>query len=220
MGELYVSALHEAGKARIVTAIAVSSGQSRWSSPLQRRGDVLHKHVWFGIVLAAALSVLYPAAAARAQWVTVAPPESGFSALLPGAPEYRHLPAKPKVDTRVWLVHDAKRFFLIGVTNYDAHIDADLELELDVKNFLTSDKGTLKAQTRVTFSKAPDGPLPAVDFTFTDAAGPGRSLVVVSGDRAYQVVVRAENGYDGTADMARVINSFRITRPSRHWQGG
>jgi hypothetical protein len=38
----------------------------------------------------------------------------------------------------------------------------------------------------VTFSKAPDGPLAAVDFTFTDAAGPGRSLVVVSGDRAYQ----------------------------------
>jgi hypothetical protein len=62
--------------------------------------------------------------------------------------------------------------------------------------------GTLKAQTRVTFSNAPDGLLPAVDFTFTDAAGPGRSLVVVSGDRAYQVVVRAENGYDGTADMA------------------
>ena len=116
-------------------------------------------------------------------------------------------------------MHDAKRFFLIGVTDYDAHIDADRELELDVKNFLTSDKGTLKAQTRVTFSNAPDGPLPAVDFTFTDAAGPGRSLVVVSGDRAYQVVVRAENGYDGSADMARVINSFRITQPSRHWQG-
>jgi hypothetical protein len=42
---------------------------------------------------------------------------------------------------------------------------------------------------------------------------------VVSGDRAYQVVVRAENGYDGKADMARVINSLRITQPARHWQG-
>jgi len=33
------------------------------------------------------------------------------------------------------------------------------------------------------------------------------------------VVVRAENGYNGTADTARIINSFRITQPSRHWQG-
>ncbi len=179
----------------------------------------MHKHVWLGIALSAAASVLLAATEASAQWVTVAPADGGFSAVLPGPAEFKRLPAKPKVDTRVWLVHDAKRFSLIGVTDYDAHIDAERELELDVKNFLASDKGTLKAQTRVTFSRAPDGPLPAVDFTFTDAAGPGRSLVVVSGDRAYQVVVRAENGYDGSADMARVINSFRITQPSRHWQG-
>jgi hypothetical protein len=96
-------------------------------------GDVLHKHVWFGIVLAAALSVLYPATEASAQWVTVAPADGGFSAVLPGRAEFKRLPAKPKVDTRVWLVHDAKRFFLIGV------IDAERELELDVKNFLASD---------------------------------------------------------------------------------
>jgi hypothetical protein len=102
-------------------------------------GDVLHKHVWFGIVLAAALSVLYPATEASAQWVTVAPADGGFSAVLPGRAEFKRLPAKPKVDTRVWLVHDAKRFFPIGVTDYDAHIDAERELELDVKNFLASD---------------------------------------------------------------------------------
>lgn len=99
----------------------------------------MHKHVWFGIVLAAALSVLYPATEASAQWVTVAPADGGFSAVLPGRAEFKRLPAKPKVDTRVWLVHDAKRFFLIGVTDYDAHIDAERELELDVKNFLASD---------------------------------------------------------------------------------
>jgi hypothetical protein len=179
----------------------------------------MRKHVWFGIALSAALSVLLAATEASAQWATVAPPDGGFTAVLPGKAEFRLLPAKPKVVTKVWLVHDAKLFSLIGVTDYDAHIDTERELELDVKNFLTSDGGTLKAQQRLTFSKAPDGPLPAVEFTFTDAAGPGRSLVVVSGDRAYQVVVRAENGYNGTADTARIINSFRITVPSRHWQG-
>jgi hypothetical protein len=116
-------------------------------------------------------------------------------------------------------VHDAKLFSLIGVTDYDAHMDTERELQLDVKNFLASDGSTLKSQKRLTFSMAPDGPLPAVSFTFTDAAGPGESLVVVSGDRTYQVVVRAENGYDRRADTARIINSFRITQPSRHWQG-
>jgi hypothetical protein len=180
----------------------------------------MRKRVWLWIVLSVASSVLVAATEASAQWVTVAPADGGFSAVLPGKPEFRRLPAKPKVDTRVWLVHDAKRFSLIGVTDYDAHIDTEREVELDVKNFLASDGGTLKAQTRLTFSKAPDGPLPAASFTFTDAAGPGESLVVVSGDRTYQVVVRAENGYDGRADMARIINSFRITQPSRHWKGG
>jgi hypothetical protein len=179
----------------------------------------MRKHGWFAIALSAGLAVLLPATEASAQWATVAPADGGFSAVLPGRAEFRRLPAKPKVDTRVWLVHDAKLFSLIGVTDYDAHIDTERELELDVKNFLTSDGGTLKSQKRLTFSKAPDGPLPAVSFTFTDAAGPGESLVVVSGDRTYQVVVRAENGYDGRADTARIINSFRIMQPSRHRQG-
>jgi hypothetical protein len=179
----------------------------------------LRKHVWFGIVLAAAASVPYPAAAVSAQWVTVAPQESGFSALFPATPEFRHITSKPKVDTKIWINDNGKVLSLIGVTDYDAHIDSERELELDVKNFLTSDGGTLKSQKRMTFSKAPDGPLPAVEFTFTDAAGAGESLVVVSGDRTYQLVVRAHNGYDGSVDTARVINSFRITQPSRHWQG-
>jgi hypothetical protein len=175
---------------------------------------------WLVIALSAALSVLFPTVKARAQWVTVAPPEGGFSAAFPAQAEFRQLPPKPKVDTRVWLENNGELLAIVGVTDYDAHIDAELELELDVKNFVTSDKGTLKSQKRLTFSKTPDGPLQAVYFTFSDAAGSGESLVVVSGDRAYQVVARAANGYDGGADMARVIDSFRITVPSRHWQGG
>jgi hypothetical protein len=166
----------------------------------------MRKHLWLGIALSAVLSVLLPAAEASAQWVTVAPPESGFSAELPAPAEFKRPAAKPKVDTRIWIGNNGKLLGLTGVTDYDAHIDAE--------------RGTLKSQKRLTFSKAPDGPRPAVDFTFTDAAGPGESLVVVSGGRSYQVVVRAENGYDGRVDMARVIKSFRITQPSRHWQGG
>jgi hypothetical protein len=96
---------------------------------------------WLVIALSAALSVLFPAAKARAQWVTVAPPEGGFSAALPAQAEFRRLPPKPKVDTRAWLANNGQLLGIIGVTDHDAHIDPERELELDVKNFLTSDKG-------------------------------------------------------------------------------
>ena len=177
----------------------------------------MRKHIWFGLALAAA--VLLPTVQASAQWTTVAPADAGFSVVFPGPAEFKRLPPKPKVDTRVWVNNKSKLFVIVGVTDYDARINAERELELDVKNFVASDGGSLKSQKPLTFSNAPDGPLPAVYFTFTDAAGSGESLVIVSGDRAYQVVVRAENGYDGKADTARIINSFRITQPSRHWQG-
>ena len=50
-------------------------------------------------------------------------------------------------------------------------------------------------------------------------SGNGELLIVVSGDRTYQVVVRSPFGHDDKAGMARVLNSFRISQPSRHWQG-
>jgi hypothetical protein len=178
----------------------------------------MNRQVWFAVALAAALAVIFPAAGA-AQWVTVTPPEAGFSADFPATPESSSDSSKPRVHTRFWL-NKSGLFVLIGVTDYDAHINTELELELDVKNFITADQGsTLKSQKRLTFSKAPDGPLPAAEFTFTDKAGNGESLIVVSGDRTYQVVVRSPFGHDDKAGMARVLNSFRVLQPSRHWQG-
>lgn len=177
----------------------------------------MNRQVWFAVALAAAF--LFPAAGASAQWVTISPPEAGFSADFPATPEFSSDSSKPRVHTRFWL-NKSGLFVLIGVTDYDAHINTELELELDVKNFITADQGSaLKSQKRWTFSKAPDGPLPAAEFTFTDRAGNGESLIVVSGDRTYQVVVRSPFGHDDKAAMARVLNSFRISQPSRHWQG-
>ena len=142
-----------------------------------------------------------------------------ISADFPATPESSSDSSKPRVHTRFWL-NKSDLFVLIGITDYDAHINTELELELDVKNFIAADQGsTLKSQKRLTFSKAPDGPLPAAEFTFTDRAGNGESLIVVSGDRTYQVVVRSPFGHDDKAGMARVLNSFRILQPSRHWQG-
>ena len=170
------------------------------------------------VALAAALAVLFPAASASAQWVTVSPPEAGFSADFPATPESSSDSSKPRVHTPFWLNNGL--FVLIGVTDYDAHINTELELELDVKNFITADRGsTLKSQKRLTFGKAPDGPLPAAEFTFTDKAGNGEPLIVVSGDSTYQVAVQSPFGHDDKGGMARVLNFFRISQPSRHWQG-
>ena len=180
----------------------------------------MRKLLWLGIALAAPLWSAASSAQVSSPWVTLSPPDGGFSIDFPGQPQLAQIPPKPKTHTRVWSVHSSQLLDLFGVTDYDQNIDAERELQLDVTNFLASEGGTLKEQHRLTFANAPDGPLPAVDFTFTDAAGPGESLVVVSGDRSYQIVVRAENGYDGAAATARVLQSFRITQPSRHWQGG
>ena len=81
--ELYVSALHEADKARIVTPIGVSSGQSRWSSPLRAAGEVFCASI---VGSSWPRHCLFYTRQQRpwAQWVTVAPPECWFSAMLPG----------------------------------------------------------------------------------------------------------------------------------------
>jgi hypothetical protein len=59
------------------------------------RGDEMRKHVWFAIALSPGLAVLLPATEASAQWATVAPPDGGFSAVLPGRAEFKRLPSKP-----------------------------------------------------------------------------------------------------------------------------
>ncbi|HEY1474459.1 MAG TPA: hypothetical protein VGF53_10280 [Pseudolabrys sp.] len=171
-----------------------------------------------GFRLVAVLSVLLLATQAQAAWRTLAPPDAGFSVLYPDTPTAK-TESKPRVVTRIWIARTSTLLCLSGVTDYDGHIDAATELQLDMKNFLAAVNGTVKSQEQMNFSNASSGPFPALDFSFNTATGAGRSLVVVAGDRTYQLVVIGVDGHDAKAETARIFSSFKISAPPRHWQG-
>jgi hypothetical protein len=163
------------------------------------------------------LSILFATSRVQAAWLTVTPPDAGFSVLLPDTPKPTTV-HKPKVMSRIWVTNANNLLCLAGVTDYDSHIDTKTELTLDMKNFLAEVQGTVKSQKRLSFNTVPDGPMPALEFSFVTPKAAGRSLIVVAGDRAYQVVVIGIGDYNSNADAERVFASLKITAPARHWQ--
>jgi len=166
-------------------------------------------------VALAGLSVLAAGDAAAAAWVKLEPPDAGFSVFFPAAPNPTTI-EKPDHVTHIWTVHADNLVCLIAVADYKAHIDAERELDLDMKNFLMQIRGTATSQQKVSFRDAPDGPLPALQFSFSQTGFTGRSLIVVSGDRTYQAAASV-SGTSETPDVSRCI-AFKVTAPSRHWQ--
>ncbi len=171
--------------------------------------------------LIALLSILLmPLACLRAQaaWQTLVPGDAGFSILAPDTPKLVTT-QKPKVISRMWVAKTSGILFLAGVTDYDAHINTETELDLDMKNFLKEVNGTVQSQKRLTFNQTSHEVLPALDFSFVAPSGAGRSLIVVAGDRTYQLVVIGLSHYDAKAETDRILASSKITAPARHWQG-
>ncbi len=162
-----------------------------------------------------AVSALCASAAARAEWVKLEPPEGGFSVFFPGTPTAK-TNEKPESVTHLWSVRAGKIVCSIGVTDYNGRLDAEQELRLDMENFLKQIQATATSQKKLSFSDAPDGPLPALQFSFTRTGWTGQSLVVVTGDRSYQVAALAEAGSD-TKDLPRCL-ALKVTANSRHYQ--
>ncbi len=166
-------------------------------------------------IVTSALSVLLASNAARAEWVKVEPPDGGFSMFFPGTPTAK-TSKKPESVTHIWSARVGKIVCSIGVTDYNGRLDAEQELQLDMENFLKQIQATATSQQKLSFRDAPDGPLPALRFSFTRSGWTGQSLVVVAGDRSYQVAALAETGSD-TKDLARCI-AFKVTAKSRYYQ--
>ena len=170
--------------------------------------------VRFAIVLSG-LALLPASSSAQADWVKLEAADAGFSVSFPGTPTLQTT-EKPASVTRLWSARVGKILCLIAVTDYNAHIDAEKELTLDMANLLKEIKGTATSQQKSNFRDAPDGPLPALQFSFTMAGWTGQSLVVVAGDRAYQATAVAAVGSD-TKDLPRCL-ALKVTAKSRHWQ--
>lgn len=160
--------------------------------------------------LSLALSAALAARPAQAAWTRVSPPEGGFSVSFP-APAEKQVVKKEHTVTQIWLVRTDGLTALAGVTDYDVHIDTERELTLDMQNFLKAMEGTVGSQKRGKFTRTPAGALPSLDFTFVTSEWTGESIIVVDGDRAYQLVVMGRKGQDRRADIAHVLNSYKIT---------
>jgi hypothetical protein len=161
------------------------------------------------------LWALFGSNSAKATWVKVEPADAGFSVFLPVTPTMAK-EEKPGAVGRTWVARAANILCVIGVTDYSVHVDAEQELELDMKNFLKAIEGTATAKQKVSFRDAPDGPLPALRFSFNRTGWTGQSLVVVAGDRSYMAAALGSPGSD-PKDVARCL-AFKVTAKSRHYQ--
>jgi len=162
------------------------------------------------------LSALFASTSANAEWVKLEPPDAGFSVFLPATPKLETKEEPSRTHSRIWIARVGSILCLMGTTDYYAPFDKEVELDLDMKNFLKAIDGTATAQEKVSFRDAPDGPLPALRFSFSKTSWTGRSLVVLAGDRVYQAVGMSSAASDAK-DLARCV-AFKITAKSPHWQ--
>jgi hypothetical protein len=162
------------------------------------------------------ISVLFASNSANAEWIKVEPPDAGFSIFLPATPKLETKEDPSRTRSRIWVARAGTMLCLMGETDYYAPFDKEKELDLDMKNFLKAIDGTATAHETVSFRDAPDGPLPALRFSFTKPGWTGRSLVVLAGDRVYQAVAMSSAGADAK-DLARCL-AFKVTAKSPHWQ--
>jgi hypothetical protein len=158
-------------------------------------------------------------ASAGADLTTFAPSDGGFSVLLPGVPKMERT-QDASSDMRLWKLTGSPFGFIIAVGDYTAHLQADAVLDYYMAKFLEGAGGTSQSQEHMRFGDAPDGPLPAIDFTFAMNTVQGESLVIVSGDRTYQIAVMYPHDYNGKDYVQRILSSFKITAPRRIWGGG
>jgi hypothetical protein len=119
----------------------------------------------------------------------------------------------------MWRLTGSPFGFVMAVGDYAAHLQADPALDYYMDNFIKGAGGTMLSQRKMSFAEAPDGPLEAVNFTFSLAQARGESIVVVSGDRTYQIAVMYPKDYDGKEYAERILDSFKITAPSKYWEG-
>jgi hypothetical protein len=162
------------------------------------------------------LSLLFASNSANAEWVKVEPPDAGFSVFLPATPTMETKGDPSQFVSRIWIARVGTILCLMGMTDYHAPFDKEVELDLDMKNFLKAINGTATAQEKVSFRDAPDGPLPALRFSFSKTGYTGRSLIVLAGDRVYQAAALSSAASDAK-DVARCV-AFKITAKSPHWQ--
>lgn len=170
------------------------------------------------LAVALTLAVLLAPAAALADWVNASYAEWQFSAMFPVAPTVQ---TASKTDssgavaatTHAFLSNDGRILCLAGVTDYARPFDTEQELLADRDNFVKNAQATVTASRRTTFTRPPKTRLPALEFAATSTDRIFKSIVIVEGQRTYQIVgVRRQNDAAAAASVDRCIAGFKLTQ--------
>lgn len=151
------------------------------------------------------------ASAALADPVTFVPPGEHLSIQLPANPERKDITSE---GTKIheWTATDNAFFYLVQHGVHPGAVFQPSQMQADLQDFISGTKSTMSAQQTSTVP-GPDGPLPALRFSFTMPNGVlGKGVWVIMGDEAFGAFILDQSKSGRQQAMDAFITSLRITR--------
>jgi hypothetical protein len=172
---------------------------------------MMHYRILLAVVFLVAVTAL-PAAAV--DWVRYVSPTGAFTILMCAAPReaVEHQPSpQGEIVNHLVFAHAGDVTTILGYVDYPYKVDVDQELENDRDNFVREAHVRLVTSRKTTYPHPGSDPLPALEFTASDADGVTNGMIVMVGSRrAYQWTIYTFNGADHTADVEHYLNSFQL----------
>lgn len=172
-----------------------------WSSVRCRR--------W--LPLFTALAIAWLGAAALADVVTFAPAGEHLSVALPANPDQKDTDSDG-TKVREWTATDNGFFYLVQHGVHPGAVFQSSQMQVNLNDFVSDAKCTLSSQQSATVP-GPDGPLPALRFSFKMPGGaPGEGLWTIMGDEAFGAIILDQSKAGRQQQMDAFIASLRITK--------
>lgn len=148
------------------------------------------------------------AAAAQKEWGQVEEKALGYSAVFPEAPKpdvrvEQGVTVKSNVGTAPGML------CLVEMGDYGQHIDAPAELAASRDNFVNGVGATVSTQKRTSFQRDSVS-LPALEFDASNPTIKFRSIIVVDGQRVYQVTGGMPKEGGNEANLEHCVRGFRL----------
>jgi hypothetical protein len=163
----------------------------------------------------AVLLALLAATQARADdWIRYSSVEGGFSILMCGPVReqvVRQHAEAGEIISHLVFAHTDEFTTILGYVDYPYDVDVEQELAEDRDNFVREAGAKLLGSRRITYPHPGSDPLPAMEFTASDAEGrTSGMIVVVNARRAYQWTIYTFNGPDRSTEVQRYLGSFQL----------
>jgi hypothetical protein len=173
---------------------------------------------WFvGVVLIAATMTVAAqehSPEPRDSWVRFNSQLGRFTVMLPQTPTEKTETVRDTIGpytTHLFTVRSENSVFVIGWVDYDPGFNFGVQSELNANrdNFIKGVKGTLVNSNNITI----DG-YQSIEFTAETTETIYRSRVYMVGRRPYQLIAGTLKGFDGSANVTRFFDSFKVRPPT------